>query len=58
MGRSAGMRRRLGRPRALRGPMTRAQKLWAVVFALVGTTVGTVAGVIVIAIIVGLADGH
>ncbi|HLI74839.1 MAG TPA: hypothetical protein VKU86_13250 [Acidimicrobiales bacterium] len=54
----SGPKRRLGPPRLNLGPLTAAQKMWAVVFSLVGMIVATVVGTIVIAIIVGLADGH
>ena len=54
----SGQKRRFGPPRLNLGPLTAAQKIWAVVFALVGMIVATVAGTIVIAILVGLADGH
>ena len=51
-------KRRFGPPRLDLGALTAAQKIWAVVFSIVGMTVATIAGTIVIAIIVGLADGH
>ena len=51
-------RRRLAPPRLKVGPLTEAQKIWAVVFSIVGIIVGTCVGVIVLAIIIGLADGH